>query len=401
MPFLKSLLYYLKIIIFLGNLHTSVLMIATFLSSNQVQAFSFFSRMRQRTVEIPHVRVLLDTIDIPIKNPVIITTNGTSVRIVADKKKPVSIGNAVSVAVKRGSLLLQGKKYPASVELIPDDTISYAGKTYHGTLQLLVQDDGLMIINKVPLEQYICSVLKTESWPGWPLEVNKVFAVTSRTYAMHMTAEAQRVRRPYDVHNTKKHQTYSGVHDTKILQDAVDQTKGMILTYQGKPILAMFDSCCGGVIPARMHDVNFDDAPYLARTYPCTHCKTCWIFNWKSKLTATELAERLFKDERKKPKIRSLRITKKDPAGLIHEVEIHAGKKKRMTGKQLYTALHEVKSFAYTVKQEKDTFHFQGRGYGHHIGLCQWGAREMVRSGWNYKRILQFYYPGTQLVRMR
>lgn len=365
-----------------------------------LQAFPFFSRIKSPQRIGMHVRVLLDTLELPLKKTIIVSTSGKRMSIVADKKKPIVTGNSLNVSVKRGALLLQGKKYTASVELLADEHLSYAHKTYHGTLRLLLQNNCLMIINKVPLEQYISSVLKTESWPGWPLEVNKAFAVTSRTYVLYMMQEAQRVGRLYDVHNTKKHQTYSGVHDTKILQDAVDQTQGMLITYQGKPILAMFDSCCGGIIPARMHDVNFDDAPYLARTYACTHCKPLWIFNWKVAFTTQELADRLFKDEKKKPNIRSLRITKKDPAGLIHEVEIHAGKKKRMSGKQLYASLHEVKSFAYTVKHEKNKILFQGRGYGHHLGLCQWGAREMVRAGWNYKRILHFYYPGTQLSRI-
>lgn len=392
--FISNVLIYL-----LGRFYVTLIYSAIIFCTLSLEALPFISSpVRQQNVA-PHVRVLLDTLELPIKIPVAVTTSGARMSIAAGTKKPVIIGNSMTVTVKRGALLLQGKKYPASVEISSDDNLSYAGKTYHGTLRLLVQGNSLMIINQVPLEQYICSVLKTESWPGWPLEVNKVFAVTSRTYVLYMVAEAQRVGRSYDVHNSKKHQTYSGVHDTKILQDAVEQTKGMILSYQGKPILAMFDSCCGGVIPARMHDVNFDDAPYLARTYACTHCKPCWIFNWKAALTTKELAEHLFKDERKKPKIRSLRITKKDPAGLIHEVEIHSGEKTLMTGKQLYASLKEVKSFVYTITKEKDKILFQGRGYGHHLGLCQWGAREAVRSGWNYKRILQFYYPGTQLVR--
>ena len=51
-------------------------------------------------------------------------------------------------------------------------------------------------------------------------------------------------------------------------------------------------------------------------------------------------------------------------------------------------------STIFTIKKEKDTFTLNGRGYGHHLGLCQWGAREMVRDGWDYRRILKFYYPG-------
>lgn len=400
MPFLKNLSHYSKNIIFLGSRSVVICAVIYFCYSTSLCTFPFFSAVRHSSDALNVVRVLLDTIELPLKSPLLISTSGTRMSMLGGKKKPVAIAtNSISIFAKRDSLIVQGARFSAPAELSSDGNMCYGGKTYHGTIRILLQNNTLMIINCVPLEQYISSVLKTESWPGWPLEVNKAFAVTSRTYVLYMMLEAQKAERCYDVHNTKKHQTYSGVHDTKILQDAVAQTQGMILTYEHKPILAMFDSCCGGIIPARMHDVNFKDAPYLARTYACTYCKSLWIYNWKAVFTTNQLSEQLFKDEKKKPNIRSLRITKKDPAGVIHEVEINAGKKIRIPGKELYHALKEVKSFAYTVKHEKDKIVFQGRGYGHHLGLCQWGAREMVREGWNYKRILHFYYPGTQLVR--
>ncbi len=211
---------------------------------------------------------------------------------------------------------------------------------------------------------------------------------------------AEKTGRLYHVHNCNRHQTYQGVHDKKILKDAVKQTEGIIITHDNKPIIAMFDSCCGGVIPAHIADVTFDYAPYLARTYPCTHCKRCWIYNWQATLTADELHERLQTQVKKLKAIGGLHITKRDKAGLVQQVVVHTGRKKiPLDGKQLYSCLKEIKSFCYTIKKEKNNFILYGRGYGHHLGLCQWGAREMVRDGWNYRRILQFYYPGTKCMR--
>ena len=68
--------------------------------------------------------------------------------------------------------------------------------------------------------------------------------------------------------------------------------------------------------------------------------------------------------------------------------------------KQLYSALRNVKSFYFSMNKKIDKIVFRGKGYGHHIGLCQWGAREMVRQGWDYKSILQFYYPGTTYMQL-
>ena len=67
-----------------------------------------------------------------------------------------------------------------------------------------------------------------------------------------------------------------------------------------------------------------------------------------------------------------------------------------ITGKKLYSLVPAVKSFCFFSKKNQKQIMFKGRGYGHHVGLCQWGAREMVRDGWDYRRILQFYYPNTE-----
>lgn len=307
---------------------------------------------------------------------------------------------ATSIQVKKNLLYVDGKRYKESqLKLSTGGHITYGQHTYSGSFILALQNGKLLIINELPLEQYICSVLRTESWPGWPLEVNKVFAITSRTYVISMMQEAQKTKRSYHVHNCNRHQTYSGVHDKKILQDAVQQTKGIILAHNNKPIIAMFDSCCGGVIPAHIHEVNFNDAPYLARTYPCTHCKRCWIYNWKAEYTLDELHKHLLQEVGPVSNIKNMKVIKQDKAGLSQEVMIYARKKVKLAGKKLYNLFKEVKSYCYTITKKKNKVILHGRGYGHHLGLCQWGAREMVRDGWDYKRILRFYYPNTTFMK--
>ena len=349
------------------------------------------------------VRVLLKTVPHTDLHSISISTTGEGVHVHDSKGKRITRASAIEVRVKKGTLYINGKKSKQSIVHIKPllGHICIDGKRYDGSLLCVHQHNELLIINEVPLEEYICSVLHTESWPGWPLEVNKVFAITSRTYVISMIMQAKKTERLYHVHNCNRHQTYQGVHDKQLLKDAVKQTEGTILTYENKPIIAMFDSCCGGIIPAHIEDVTFADAPYLARTYPCTHCKRCWIYNWKATLTADELSERLQKQIKKVKSISALHITKRDKAGLVQQVLVHNGRKKvYLDGKQLYSCLKGIKSFCYTIKKEKDMFTFHGRGYGHHLGLCQWGAREMVRNGFTHKQILAFYYPQTTLIRM-
>lgn len=185
------------------------------------------------------------------------------------------------------------------------------------------------------------------------------------------------------------------------MQQAVDETKGLFLAYDGEPIVAMFDSCCGGIIPSKVDGFDFDKAPYLARDYPCKHCERCCLYSWNVEYNIddwTKLLQRAFPDLKK---VRGIKIVKKDEAGLIQELEVKGTKKTfSLTGKKLYGLLDDVKSFCFSVHKKGKNIALKGRGYGHHVGLCQWGAREMVRDSWNYKQILQFYYPEVVFARL-
>ena len=98
--------------------------------------------------------------------------------------------------------------------------------------------------------------------------------------------------------------------------------------------------------------------------------------------------------------IYGLKIVKRDKAGLVKQVHIRGKKRtKLVSGQEMYSCIPGVKSFCFSIKKKGKKIVFDGRGYGHHVGLCQWGARQMVSKGYGYKKILQFYYPGTRLRR--
>jgi stage II sporulation protein D (peptidoglycan lytic transglycosylase) len=280
-------------------------------------------------------------------------------------------------------------------------TVAFAGNTYKGLMWVYKDGERVMLINCLEIEDYVFCVLRTESWPGWPLEINKVMAVASRTYVVSMVLNAKKSQRPYHVKNTNEHQTYAGVHGCPIIKKAVDHTKGVFLAHENKPIVAMFDSCCGGIVPAYIEGVNFDDAPYLAREYACTYCKRCRVYSWEAQYTYHEIEQLLCERVKQFKQLRHIKITKKDKAGVVQEAIIK-GKKStlKFTGKKLYSLLKKVRSFSFSVHKQSDKLIFKGRGLGHHLGLCQWGAREMVRDGWDYKRILLFYYPNTAFMRL-
>ena len=276
-------------------------------------------------------------------------------------------------------------------------TLEFLGNSYVGYLQIISDEKKVMIINSVPIEDYLVSVLRDEGWPGWSLEVNKVLAIACRTYLISKIMKSRALKLPYHIKNSVHHQTYKGQH-RKIyekLKAAVKQTHNVFLAYDDKPIEAMFDSCCGGIIPAHIAGYDFKKHPYLARSKPCNYCKSAWIYSWDVQYTQNEIKELLAQHDIQVGKVVDIKVTKRDKAGLVEQLCISTPEKKIMiSGKKAYSIFPKVHSFSFSVSKKEKRFSFKGKGYGHHVGLCQWGAMNMVKDGYDYQRVLQFYYPG-------
>ncbi len=282
-----------------------------------------------------------------------------------------------------------------------DSHLCLDGTWYQGSLYIVMDGERALLINNIDIEDYIVSVVKSESITSWPIEMHKVLAIASRTYVIAKILEAQKLNRLYHIKNTNVHQTYTGYHENQEIKKAVSETSDLFLAHNDKPILAMYDICCGGVVPAKKSGVNFDAAPYLARTYPCTYCKKAKVYNWSARYSVDRLESLLRREIPHLKGIKEVRITKKDRAGAVQKVVVKANSGHHyLQGKKLYSLLKDIKSFCFSVQTNGGKIVFSGRGYGHHMGLCQWGARQMVREGWHYRRILKYYYPDTQLMKL-
>lgn len=308
------------------------------------------------------------------------------------------------IAMRNGRFIINKRALQANTLTITPlkGFASCKGIVYQGSFIIKKDAGKFLLMNALDLEDYVFSVLKTESWPGWPLEMNKVCAIASRTYAIAIAMRSQKAKKPYHIKNTNEHQTYSGMHGCAVIKKAVEETQGIFIGHQNEPIVAMYDICCGGVIPAYIEDFNFAGAPYLARQYPCKHCKRCRVYSWGTRCRLDEFSRRVSQRYKNIKQIKKVKMVKKDKAGLVQLVELQSATGTiLLSGRELYSLMKEVKSFYFRVHQKGSTIVFdQARGYGHHIGLCQWGAREMVRDGWDHKKILQFYYPNTTFMKL-
>lgn len=119
-------------------------------------------------------------------------------------KKRLYENYVLTITHRRQALYVNSNRYyHDQLRLIPND--GFAGvndNQYHGSFSIVQKQDRVLLINHVNLEEYVCAVLQTESWPGWPIEVNKAFAVASRSYVMAMMRQAAASDLPYHV---KKH----------------------------------------------------------------------------------------------------------------------------------------------------------------------------------------------------
>lgn len=329
-----------------------------------------------------------------------------------DKQRSTTLhDNEVRIRCAQGTLFLQDKRVigkQLKISPVCGHT-TFAKNEYTGGFVVALRDDKVYLINvDVDIEDYIAGVVCAESWPGWPLEVNKAFAIACRSYLMAQVLNARtktsKRDKPllYDLRSTNIHQTYRGKSDSQHVWQAVDQTRGVVLAHNKKPIMAMYDACCGGVVPAHCDHFDFTQTPYLARAYACSSCKDSKVFSWAITYEKAALEELLSRFKKKKVVVSDIKITKKDAGGLVREVRVKTGKYTHATfsGKDLYGILKNLKSFCFSIINKGTHIIFSGRGYGHHVGLCQWGARQMVRDGCDYKKILAFYYPGTTFMRL-
>lgn len=308
-----------------------------------------------------------------------------------------------------GTIHINGKLLTKDQVVIKarDGTISFEGKQYGGSFYIICKQEHAYLINSIDLEDYVCSVIGAEGWPSWSaesesnnelaVEINSVLAIAVRTYCLSMMREAVAKKRVYHLSNKIAHQVYSGVHHNKNIHDAVQQTAGLIMTYDNKPITAMYHACCGGVIPAKISGIDFRKAPYLGRTKQCRFCKNCTVYDWTAEFKKDDLSKYLSPLIPNRALISSVHISKKDLAGKVKEIEIKTSGVAYKVSSDEINKLPGVKSHYYGIQLLPKKVLFKGRGCGHRVGLCQWGAYGMAKEGWGYKKILDFYYPGISI----
>jgi stage II sporulation protein D len=258
---------------------------------------------------------------------------------------------------------------------------------YRGAVQVIPDGKELVAIERVDLEQYLYSVLGAEMSKDFPIEALKAQAVAARTYALYRSQAA--TKKPFDLDSTQNSQVYRGIaSEASTTQAAVNATTGQIMTYQGKPILAVFHSASGGHTE-NVEDIWSSSVPYL-RGVPDYDLGTPG-YEWTKSVSRAEASKSL-----KIPNVTSIAADRSTQYGSVVSLKVVGDREKILTGSQLRTAL-KLRSLRFTIGATPDGFVFTGRGYGHALGMSQWGAYSMAQQGMTYTTILAHYYRGIDL----
>jgi stage II sporulation protein D len=325
------------------------------------------------------------------------------------KEKSVIKGTKLMVTQSRGSLYLNGKKLADNqVYIMPIRGLIRLGTVaYDGIFSLTKTKEVAYLVNHLDLEEYLMSVLRYESMPGWPDEVQKAFCVAIRSYAIFKVMEQREQRAklkqtyPYDIKNTNAHQVYRGHEKDTCYKKIVEATRDIVLAYKGKPILAMFDIACGGIVPGKKKGIHFDKAPYLKRMYACNYCNEHPCYRWETTLSFRELESGLKKLIPNLGSFRDMKIESHDDAGVVHHIRVRgSGGWFTITAAQLRSTFKSLRSLCFSFVKRVRSVTVRGKGHGHHMGLCQWGACSLVKKGWSYKKVLQYYYPDTTFMKL-
>lgn len=267
----------------------------------------------------------------------------------------------------------------------------------------------LTAVAYIGLEEYLTGVLAGEvPYDRWGAEALKAQAITSRSYALFQMK--LRANEPYDVESTVMSQVFKPGHrNNVVLNSAVNATRGLVLTSGGKLFPAYFHSTCGG--STVRGSAVFADSPAVSplNGVACPYCTHSPSYRWTAAIARDEIARKLraFPDcagqnigiitaldflgaTGLNPRAQTVRVRHANG-----EFTMHSNRFRLAVGPGVLKSVGLERAVP-----QGETFSFAGRGFGHGVGLCQYGSNGMSERGFTCEQILGFYFPGGELTKL-
>lgn len=317
-------------------------------------------------------------------------------------------GQAVTISRQGNAFLVAGKKLAGTtLTLTPANagvgaSFRYGSRSYAGAMQVLARAGGMTLVNPVGIETYLKSVVPEEMPTDWPQEALKAQSVAARSFALHN--RGRHGSAGYDLCTTTHCQVYTGTGaERSSANAALRATRGEVLLYHGQPIDALFHTDSGGMTE-NSEDVWGGYVPYL-RAARDPQQKT---MPWTKSIPLNTLSAKLAAKGKKVGTIRKVTLS---PVQFGKETSDRtvSGRVKTMTvigtqgtarisGNDM-RSMFGLKSTLFAAKIQKDALLLEGYGYGHGLGISQWGAKRLAESGKPYADILHHYYTGVELTK--
>jgi len=299
-----------------------------------------------------------------------------------------------------GKVKLDGSDVMASAFRIKAGSgiLKYAGRSHRGYLTILAGSNGITVVSHMPLESYLAGVVNGEIDSSWPMDAVKAQVVAARSYALyHMNAQALY----YDLKTDVTSQIYAGFDsEDERTREAVKSTRGQVLYRDEELIQTFFHSSCGGNTTSA-REVWGMAQPAQEGVY-CGECEEAPYARWNLSLEAGEIIGVVKALIPGVDEVNSLGVHRRARDGRVQTLFAETGK-----GRVLMDAgefrkemgYRRLPSTSFSLGKSGDRIILTGQGYGHGVGLCQWGARGSALRGMNYKQILRKYYVGAEIRR--
>ena len=321
-------------------------------------------------------------------------------------------GDQAAIGTRGGDVYLrfgQGGLYAESLHVLPIDGARWSvapqngdTRTYAGALTVRpdsTRPEVLQLVNEVTLEDYVAGVVSSE-YTLDDEEGMKAMAVVARTYALRASATSGG---QYDHVDHVGSQVYRGPSSiTPEARAATEATRGEVLTHDGRIIQAVYSASSGG------HTADHEDVwdadqrlPYLRGKrdpYDVNSPHASWRAAIPRDMLLQALSDRYvlnvegfyLGDRSEDDRVQTIELIGTDARKEIPSNDFRLLVNREIPGVNL-------KSTLFDARREGDRYIFEGQGYGHGVGLSQWGAHEMARRGFSYRDILSFYYTDVTL----
>ncbi len=293
--------------------------------------------------------------------------------------------------------------YGIKIQPQREATIYINNRRFRGNIDIIrTEGERLLVVNHLDIEDYLYGVLYHEVSPYWPKEALRAQAIAARSFALYQSRLNQ--GNDYDLTSTVYSQLYGGRTSERYRTNRiVNQTQGKILLYKGEPFPAYYHATCGGHTEAANRVWNINILPL--KGVVCPYCKKSPHFLWKQKIPLSDIEAKLSQQGYNVGKISSITPKARDESERIIELRISGSKETILLSAyqfRLYLGPNLIRSRNFTVRITTDREAlFSGFGWGHGVGLCQWGAYFMAKQGYAVEEILNYYYPGVEIVQMR